>query len=47
VLVKELQSLGLAVESIMEDGEIVSYGKESDRRTGPLPTGLLDSRSGA
>jgi DNA-directed RNA polymerase subunit beta len=46
VLVKELQSLGLAVESIMEDGEIVSYGKESDRRTGPLPTGLLDSRIG-
>ncbi|HOT53635.1 MAG TPA: DNA-directed RNA polymerase subunit beta, partial [Anaerolineaceae bacterium] len=47
VLVKELQSLGLAVESIMEDGEIVSYGKESDRRSDRLPTGLLDSRSGA
>ncbi len=47
VLVKELQSLGLAVESIMEDGEIVSYGKESDRRDNRVPTGLLDSRYGA
>jgi len=47
VLVKELQSLGLAVESIMEDGEIVTYGKDSERRSGSLPTGLLDSRSGA
>jgi DNA-directed RNA polymerase subunit beta len=47
VLVKELQSLGLAVESIMEDGEIVSYGKDNERRSDRLPTGLLDSRSGA
>jgi len=47
VLVKELQSLGLAVESIMEDGEIISYGKESDRRDNRVPTGLLDSRYGA
>jgi len=47
VLVKELQSLGLAVESIMEDGEIISYGKESDRRDNRMPTGLLDSRYGA
>mgnify|MGYP001249720676 FL=1 len=47
VLVKELQSLGLAVESIMEDGEIISYGKESDRRDNRMPTGLLNSRYGA
>jgi len=47
VLVKELQSLGLAVESIMEDGEVVSYGKDNERRSGLLPTGLLDSHSGA
>jgi DNA-directed RNA polymerase subunit beta len=32
VLVKELQSLGLSVEAINEAGEIVSFGKEEDRR---------------
>ena len=47
VLVKELQSLGLAVESIMEDGEIVTYGKDSERRDTKIPTGLLDSPLGA
>jgi len=47
VLVKELQSLGLAVESIMEDGEIVTYGKDSERRDTHIPTGLLDSPIGA
>jgi hypothetical protein len=31
----------------MEDGEIISYGKESDRRDNRMPTGLLDSRYGA
>jgi DNA-directed RNA polymerase subunit beta len=43
VLVKELQSLGLEVESIMEDGVIETYGKDSDRRDTHIPTGLLDS----
>ena len=31
VLVKELQSLGLALEAINENGEIISFGKEDDR----------------
>ncbi len=35
VLVKELQSLGLAVEAIGENGEIINFGKEDDR--GRLP----------
>jgi DNA-directed RNA polymerase subunit beta len=35
VLVKELQSLGLAVEAINEGGEIVSFGKEDERRAAP------------
>lgn len=47
VLVKELQSLGLEVESIMEDGEIETYGKDSDKRDTRIPTGLLDSPFGA
>ena len=32
VLVKELQSLGLAVEAETESGEIIRFGKEDDRR---------------
>jgi len=32
VLVKELQSLGLAVEAITEDGEVITFGKEDDLR---------------
>ena len=35
VLVKELQSLGLAVEAINETGEIVHFGKDEDRRQTP------------
>jgi DNA-directed RNA polymerase subunit beta len=35
VLVKELQSLGLAVEAVGENGEIMDFGKEDDR--GRLP----------
>ncbi len=31
VLVKELQSLGLAVEAISESGEVVRFGKEDER----------------
>jgi DNA-directed RNA polymerase subunit beta len=47
VLVKELQSLGLAVEAVSEDGEVFNFGKEDDRRgsrsrwTG---SGMLDYR---
>jgi DNA-directed RNA polymerase subunit beta len=40
VLVKELQSLGLAVEAINEAGEVVSFGKEEDRRQMPKLGGL-------
>jgi DNA-directed RNA polymerase subunit beta len=32
VLVKELQSLGLSVEAITEDGETITFGKEDDMR---------------
>ena len=46
VLVKELQRLGLEVECIMEDGEIETYGKDSDKRDTRMATGLLDSRFG-
>jgi DNA-directed RNA polymerase subunit beta len=43
VLVKELQSLSLAVEAIMEDDEIVRFGKDEERNTMPrLGTGLMD-----
>ncbi|HLF88808.1 MAG TPA: DNA-directed RNA polymerase subunit beta [Anaerolineales bacterium] len=42
VLVKELQSLGLAVEAVTETG-IVRFGKEEDRSRPPrLGTGLLE-----
>jgi len=30
VLVKELQSLGLAVEAITDTGEIIRFGKDED-----------------
>lgn len=32
VLVKELQSLGLAVEAITNSGEVIRFGKEDDKR---------------
>ncbi len=32
VLVKELQSLGLAVEAVTESGDVVHFGKEDDKR---------------
>ncbi len=42
VLVKELQSLGLAVEAITEAGEVIKFGKEEERqRTPRLSVGLL------
>lgn len=43
VLVKELQSLGLAVEAVTESGELVRFGKEDDRRNRKYAgTGLVD-----
>jgi DNA-directed RNA polymerase subunit beta len=42
VLVKELQSLGLAVEAITDTDEIIRFGKEEERSRQPkLNTGLL------
>jgi DNA-directed RNA polymerase subunit beta len=42
VLVKELQSLGLAVEAITENGEVVKFGKEEERQRAPkLGVGLM------
>jgi len=39
VLVKELQSLGLSVEAISNDGEVIRFGKDEERRR-PLRLGL-------
>jgi DNA-directed RNA polymerase subunit beta len=42
VLVKELQSLGLAVEAVTDTGEVVKFGKDEQRaRPLKLSTGLL------
>ena len=42
VLVKELQSLGLAVEAITESNEIIRFGRDDDRNKTPqIATGLL------
>jgi DNA-directed RNA polymerase subunit beta len=42
VLVKELQSLGLAVEAVMDNKEIVRFGKDEERVKPPkMETGLL------
>lgn len=42
VLVKEMQSLGLAIEAVTEEGEIISFGKEDSRAQIPrMSTGLL------
>ncbi|KXK13649.1 MAG: DNA-directed RNA polymerase subunit beta [Chloroflexi bacterium OLB15] len=39
VLVKELQSLGLAVEAVSETGEIIKFGKDEDKDRKPrVPT---------
>jgi DNA-directed RNA polymerase subunit beta len=47
VLVKELQSLGLAVEAINESGEVMHFGKDEDRRQTPrLGMGLLGMEDG-
>ncbi len=43
VLVKELQSLGLAVEAINEGGDVVKFGKDEEKSHPPkLGTGLID-----
>jgi DNA-directed RNA polymerase subunit beta len=42
VLVKELQSLGLAVEAITTDGSIIRFGKEEEQSRRSQPeTGLM------
>jgi DNA-directed RNA polymerase subunit beta len=42
VLVKELQSLGLAVEAVSDSGELIKFGKDEERARPPkLSTGLL------
>ncbi len=42
VLVKELQSLGLAVEAVTDTGEVIKFGKDEERaRPAKLGTGLL------
>ncbi len=42
VLVKELQSLGLAVEAISDTGDVIRFGKEDEKKTqAKLPTGGL------
>jgi DNA-directed RNA polymerase subunit beta len=43
VLVKELQSLGLAVEAINEGGDVVRFGKDEEKTRPPrLGTGLME-----
>jgi DNA-directed RNA polymerase subunit beta len=43
VLVKELQSLGLSVEAISDEGEVLKFGKDDERARPPrLGLGLLD-----
>jgi DNA-directed RNA polymerase subunit beta len=43
VLVKELQSLGLAVEAINEGGDVVRFGKDEEKTHPPrLGTGLME-----
>ncbi|MDX1991109.1 MAG: DNA-directed RNA polymerase subunit beta [bacterium] len=47
VLVKELQSLGLAVEAITESGEVLKFGKDDEgAKTPKMNTGLLSLADG-
>ncbi|MEE4194197.1 MAG: DNA-directed RNA polymerase subunit beta [Anaerolineae bacterium] len=42
VLVKELQSLGLSVEGVLESGEVVRFGKDEENHKSPhLTTGIM------
>jgi len=48
VLVKELQSLGLAVEAITDSGEVIKFGKEDEKQKPPkVPTGFLSLGGGS
>jgi DNA-directed RNA polymerase subunit beta len=43
VLVKELQSLGLAVEAVTDAGEVIKFGKDEEKVHPPkYQTGLMD-----
>jgi len=47
VLVKELQSLGLVVEAVQDDGSVIRFGKDDEKTRPPKPgTGLLDLHEG-
>lgn len=47
VLVKELQSLGLAVEAVTDSGEVLKFGKEDDKKNRKYAgTGLVDLARG-
>ena len=42
VLVKELQSLGLAVEAVTQDGQVINFGRDEEKTKVPmLGMGLL------
>lgn len=42
VLVKEMQSLGLAIEAVFDNGDVISFGKDEDKARVPnTPTGLI------
>jgi len=42
VLVKELQSLGLAVEAVTDTGEVIKFGKQEEKSRQPtIPTGIV------
>jgi DNA-directed RNA polymerase subunit beta len=43
VLVKELQSLGLAVEAVTDNGEVIKFGKDEEKAHPPrYKTGLME-----
>ena len=47
VLVKELQSLGLAVEAVTDSGDVIRFGKEDDKKNRKYAgTGLVDLARG-
>jgi DNA-directed RNA polymerase subunit beta len=47
VLVKELQSLGLAVEAVTDNGEVIKFGKDEEKVHPPrYTTGLMDIGEG-
>jgi DNA-directed RNA polymerase subunit beta len=42
VLVKEMQSLGLSIEAVLDTGDVITFGKDEDRVKVPnAPTGLI------